>query len=164
MGQKYGQCILPLRISAEDYNIMHNASKNYRHKQTKLLSVKIASLEQARAEREQQRRQSIYTDDGESVTSGSQNMDVSFNEKLSATLADILTGIPEDDVPVLKDGDRELIMSVSRQRTSMMKRESQIITNLKEKLSTLPDPSLLEEWYKLDENVVPPTYKLVNIR
>ncbi|KAL5007519.1 hypothetical protein ScPMuIL_016325 [Solemya velum] len=168
MGQKYGQCILPLRISAEEYDVIYNSAKAYREKQSKFLSAKIASMEQARSERELQRRQSLYSEDGDSVSSGSQNMDASFKGKISTTLADILTGIPEDDipasVPVLEGIDRDFAMTVSRRRTSMLKRESQIISTLKEKLDTLPDPSLLQEWYKLDENVTPPTYHLVNIR
>lgn len=44
------------------------------------------------------------------------------------------------------------------------KKEQHLIKALKDEESQLPDPSLLETWYRLDENCVPPVYKLQNIR
>lgn len=55
-------------------------------------------------------------------------------------------------------------LNTFRNLADMVKREQQIIKALKVKEETMPNPHLLSLWYKLDENCLPPVYKLQNIR
>lgn len=55
-------------------------------------------------------------------------------------------------------------LNTFRNLADMVKREQQIIKALKVKEETMPSPHLLSQWYKLDENCLPPVYKLQNIR
>lgn len=55
-------------------------------------------------------------------------------------------------------------LNMFRNLADMVKREQQIIKALKVKEETMPSPHLLSQWYKLDENCLPPVYRLQNIR
>lgn len=51
-----------------------------------------------------------------------------------------------------------------RSHAETIKREAAVVKMLQEKQDSLPSPALLMHWYKLDENHVPPIYRLQKIR
>jgi hypothetical protein len=72
-----------------------------------------------------------------------------------------------ENVLMMNGGDETSGQQVAVEKTHKKedgKKEQLLIKALKDEESQLPDPSLLDTWYRLDENSVPPVYKLQNIR
>ncbi|KAK3101872.1 hypothetical protein FSP39_006946 [Pinctada imbricata] len=142
LGEKFGQYLLPRVIPPDDFNTIYTTAKHNRKRQVDDLNEKIAKVEKTSEDREQ-RRQQLEPE----------------NSDLEAIEQAFLSGLEEElNIEVRKNSSNKL-----RTNAEIVKREQQVVKSLKDKRDAMPSPELLINWYKLDENLNPPMYKLQNI-
>ncbi|XP_021368055.1 uncharacterized protein LOC110459901 isoform X1 [Mizuhopecten yessoensis] len=140
LGDKYGPYLLPSNIPVEEFNAFYDFVQDFRQREIDLIKEQIDEISSARAERERQRQdaESVLTD----ATDHSSEKEGSTRPEGSGVSSPAKT---------------------RRQNADLAKAEAQTLKNLKEQEAILTDPEILKEWYSLDENCIPPVYKLDNI-
>ncbi|XP_060086455.1 NACHT and WD repeat domain-containing protein 2-like [Ylistrum balloti] len=140
LGEKYGPYILPSKIPVEEFNALYDFVQDFRKREIDLIQEQMDDISSARAERERQRQdaESILTD----ATDHSREKEGSARQVGSGVSSQAKT---------------------RRQNADRAKAEAQTIKNLQEQEAALADPEILKEWYSLDENCIPPVYKLDSI-
>ncbi|XP_033751620.1 uncharacterized protein LOC117335608 isoform X2 [Pecten maximus] len=141
LGEKLGPYILPSKIPVDEFNAFYDFVQDFRQREIDLIKEQIEEISSARAERERQRQgaESILTD----------ATDNSGGEK-EGSARTVGSGVSSQ-------------AKTRRQNADLVKAEAQTIKNLQEQEAALVDPEVLKEWYSLDENCIPPIYKLDNI-
>ena len=142
LGEKYGPNLLPKYIPPEEFTAIYVTAKQHRRMEINEINDKIAKVEKASSDREQRRQQLAP-----------ENSDLERDDHL-------LIGRLEDELNI----EARTTSSKARTHAEMLKREQQVMKSLKEIRESLPSPELLQQWYKLDENLNPPVYRLQNIR
>ncbi|XP_053385274.1 uncharacterized protein LOC123535609 isoform X2 [Mercenaria mercenaria] len=137
---RYGDPILPSSLQIEEFEYIHNAVTSYTNANKAKIHEQIAMLENPSSLKERRLSQEHPKDGAKTdITNGD------IQPKGEAT-----GQVTQEKAPAThkkEDG----------------KKEQQLIKALKDEESQLPDPSLLETWYRLDENSIPAVYKLQNI-
>ncbi|XP_069132997.1 NACHT and WD repeat domain-containing protein 2-like isoform X2 [Argopecten irradians] len=140
LGEKYGPYILPSKIPVEEFNAFYDFVQDFRQREIDLIKEQIDDITFARAERERQRQ------DAESVLTDA---------------TDISGG--DGSTRPLGSGTSASQTKTRRQIADLAKAEAATIKSLQEQEAALVDPEILKEWYSLDENCIPPIYRLHNI-
>ncbi|XP_076450611.1 NACHT domain- and WD repeat-containing protein 1-like [Babylonia areolata] len=167
MGEKYGPSTLPREIPTEEFENLLLAGKIYREKQVRFIRSSIADIEATRAERERLRQLELET------------ASVATTETVTTTMTttDAMTTTTNSDTPTAsvtqrEDGEEMETTSstgdvspvkMRQANNALVKKEQAAIRALKESEEEIPDVSLLETWYTLDENCNPPVFRLNNI-
>lgn len=138
---RYGDTILPSTLQPDEFETIFNSVSKYAKTQRANIVEQIAALEPppsaSKEQTEQSTTQTENTQNSESVKTGSDQNN--------------------------KNGSANVKAAAPRKETES-KKENQQIRALKEKLNQLPEPELLQTWYRLDENSVPAVYRLQSIR
>ncbi|XP_060605739.1 uncharacterized protein LOC132758201 isoform X2 [Ruditapes philippinarum] len=132
---RYGEALLPSILHIDEFEYIYNAVTSYTNANKARINEQIAFIENPSSARERNVLQEQSQGDGESVL-------------------------------MMNGGDETSGQQVVVEKTHKKedgKKEQLLIKALKDEESQLPDPSLLDTWYRLDENSVPPVYKLQNI-
>ena len=141
LGEKYGPCLLPSTISQDEFDKIVHRTRSFAEIEVKKIREKLTEIEDLKIEREREL----------------QDEDECFIDTPTG-LADIGASPEQRTEPTKYESSK------FKQYAETIKREAQVIKALQEKEGSLPSPSLLLHWYKLDENHVPPVYRLQNIR
>ncbi|XP_052705223.1 uncharacterized protein LOC128180999 isoform X4 [Crassostrea angulata] len=144
LGNKYGSYILPSVIPVDEFHSIHEQSLHEWKQKVDKMRKRIAEIESASQDRDKKIQQGLTEGQIMEDTKKDHLKTQDLNIKLEET-----TG---------KES-----LNMFRNLADMVKREQQIIKALKVKEETMPSPHLLSQWYKLDENCLPPVYRLQNI-
>lgn len=139
LGERYGSYILPNTVPEDEFTAIAEKAGQYRDREMAKINDKLSEIEKARTDRDPNKQQQKDDPDKEGrirkISISSKNSDDTGKESQN-----------------------------TRKRPEGTKRENEMVKDLKAKEHSLPDPQLLKDWYRLDENTVPPVYKLQNIR
>lgn len=143
LGQKYGPCILPTKIPMDEFDAILRAAISERSALYSIASKRIEEAEKDRAERKRDRQVDGTPANGPG--DDDEDEEDTFEEETSVT-----------------DGQAEVL--AQKQYAALARRESRVQMALTKMDGDNVDPGLLQQWYKLDENCLPPVYKLQPIR
>ncbi|KAJ8299190.1 hypothetical protein KUTeg_023250 [Tegillarca granosa] len=137
LGERYGSYILPNTVPEDEFTAIAEKAGRYRDKEMAKINDKLSEIEKTKTDRDPNKQQQKDDTDKEGrirKTSVSSNNEEANKENQNA-----------------------------RKRPEGTKKENEMVKELKVKEQSLPDPQLLKDWYRLDENTVPPLYRLQNI-
>lgn len=141
LGEKYGPCLLPSTISQDEFDKILHRTRSVAEIEVEKIRKRLQEIEDLKNERERQ----LQDEDDCSI--------------------DTPTGLAETgESPEQRTESTKYESRKFKQYAETIKREAQVIKALQDKEESLPSPSLLLHWYKLDENHVPPVYRLQKIR
>nr|XP_022332826.1 uncharacterized protein LOC111130267 isoform X3 [Crassostrea virginica] len=144
LGNKYGPYILPSTIPVEEFHAIHEQSLHKWKQEVENTKKRIEEIEIVSQERERKVQQGL--------TEGQIMEEIGKNHLKIKDLNIKLEETPGKEA-----------LNAFRNLADMVKREQQIIKALKVKEEAMPNPHLLRQWYQLDENCLPPVYRLRNI-
>lgn len=136
---------MPSTIPVEEFNAIHEQSLHKWKQEVENTKKRIAEIEIVSQERERKVQQGL--------TEGQIIEEIGKNHLKIKDLNIKLEETPGKEA-----------LNAFRNLADMVKREQQIIKALKVKEEAMPNPHLLRQWYQLDENCLPPVYRLRNIR
>ena len=147
---KYGDPVLPKTIPQDEFESILQAVQTYFDSRYDIIRSRIEELEAEiglpAADKQIDTGAKVQTDDKKSVTSDYSS---------------------EGTKSVQSDKDSE---SRGQQNVTIYRKEGEVrknqelIKQLKEEEAALPNPTFLKTWFILDTNSVPPVYRLRNIR
>lgn len=152
--------MLPNTLQADDFETLFDRVYQSTKSQRSAIAQQIAAIEET-----QPTGSDVGNEQPASVTSKEQPASAFSKEtqvsKQAATKetnggAKAASETSENTVSQVPEGVR-----LTRKETE--KRDQQQVKALKDKLSLLPEPELLQEWYRLDDNTQPPVYRLQTI-
>ncbi|XP_076471205.1 NACHT and WD repeat domain-containing protein 2-like [Babylonia areolata] len=156
LGEKYGPFLIPTEIPSHEFENFVLASKVYREKQVRFIRSSIAEIEATRAERERLRQLEMET--------------ASIATTETTTTEAAALGRSESIISQREDVDDEMESTLGdsspvkyRPAYAMARKEQAAIRALRESEEDIPDATVLEQWYRLDENRDPPVFRLQNI-
>lgn len=152
---RYGDVILPSTLQVDEFDAIFSRVSKYTNNEKSKIAEQMAAIEAQSVSKDQSKQ------NGEPAEN-SQNGDVKTNCE-SKTNGDTKTGGSVSDTASEKDSQKSNT-KVQAPRKEPEKKENQLLKALREKLSQLPEPELLQTWYRLDENSIPPMYRLQPIR
>ncbi|XP_067654406.1 uncharacterized protein [Haliotis asinina] len=154
LGEKYGQCLLPSEIPADEFEAILEAAMEYKDRKLLSIRAKMAEVEAARAERESQRQSEAEAKStAASVKSQETNLSRDTNDRSRS-----------ESVKKMDDEEEDALGDLTFERkASVIRAEGLIIKRLREEEEELQDVDSLTQWYKLDENAKPPVYRLQKI-
>ncbi|XP_059150871.1 uncharacterized protein LOC131937445 isoform X2 [Physella acuta] len=150
LGEKFGAQVLPQQIPKDDFDAILAEASAYIEEQKWRLNIKMADIESFKAEREREYNGVEASEPTEKLPNGSTDSGDDVSRKSS----------------INKNGSEpqtEATDERRRRRSVAQKKEQQALRQIKEAEDQLPDLDLLRQWYQLDENSVPPVYRLQNI-
>lgn len=136
LGEKYGPCLLPAKIPQYEFEQILHKTRSHTESEVEKIRKRLQEIEDLKVEREQQQAEQ--------------------NSELPRIVA-------ETEQPLGNPDQTNSDQSKFKHYAESIKREAIIIKALQDKQESLPSPTLLLHWYKLDENNVPPVYILQNI-
>ncbi|XP_052243480.1 uncharacterized protein LOC127853228 isoform X2 [Dreissena polymorpha] len=145
---KYGTPVLPNSLQADDFETLYNRVYQSTKSQRSAIAQQIAAIEETLptgSDGGNEQRVSVTSIEGQASKPA--------DTKETKGVAKMASDTAENTVSQLPEGVR-----LSRKEAE--KRDQQQVKALKDKLSLLPEPELLQEWYRRDDNSQTPVYRL----
>ncbi|XP_070200834.1 NACHT and WD repeat domain-containing protein 2-like isoform X2 [Littorina saxatilis] len=155
LGEKYGPCLIPAEIPTEEFESIVLASKLFREKQVNFIRSSIADIETSRTDRERLRQLEMET--------ASIATTVTFAAEGHIQRSESITSQREEHEEEGESTAGDVSPVKYRPPNHMAKKEQAAIRALKDSEEDIPDVTVLEHWYTLDENCNPPVFRLQNI-
>ncbi|XP_076114826.1 uncharacterized protein LOC143082831 isoform X2 [Mytilus galloprovincialis] len=137
LGEKYGPSLLPAKISQDDFEKIIQKTRSHTENEVEKIRKRLKEIDEVKEEREREES---------GVTSENTASDLNDKEPSSADMSHQINSAND--------------INKFRSHAETIKREAAVVKMLQEKQDSLPSPALLMHWYKLDENHVPPIYRL----
>ncbi|XP_035825261.1 uncharacterized protein LOC101859566 [Aplysia californica] len=163
LGQRYGTYLLPAEIPKAEYEALCAAARAYRDKHRGLLQMKMLDIHTRWQERDKLKTIDESSSSAGTPSGSSNGAESARESEKNPTSARTNTTEDTEDRETSSPGVSATAKELRRKQSIVIKKDQQLMKQLKEAEEQLPDADLLDKWYELDENAVPAVYRLQNI-